>query len=101
MTEEELKLFSEFLEQKENSASDGILTPSSVKPINTPIFGGQSKGILGIVEKAAPRILMKMASDQESSKINGPSERGKRLMKFKKTKLLDSTNKGLFKGIGH
>jgi hypothetical protein len=101
MTEEELRLFSEFLEQRENSAVDGILTPASLEPVSAPALGGPNKGVLGVIEKAAPRVLMKMASDQESSKINGPSERGKRLMRVRKSKLIQSINKGSFKGIGH
>ena len=78
MTEEELRLFSEFLEQRENSAVDGILTPASLEPVSAPALGGPNKGVLGVIEKAAPRVLMKMASDNDQrgfSKLRGPSSK--------------------------
>lgn len=103
MTGEELRLFSEFLCQKENSALDGVLTPASLDPIQPPALGGPNKGVLGVIEKAAPRVLMKMASDndqREFSKLGGPSSKGGALMRFKRNQLAKAV-KGSFRGIGH
>lgn len=103
MTEDELRLFSEFLCQKENSALDGVLTPAQLTPVEPPALGGPNKGVLGAIEKAAPKILMKMASDpndqREFSKI-GPSAKGAALMRFKRNRLAHAV-KGSFRGIGH
>ena len=60
LTESELKLFSEFLRQKENSAVDGVLTPASLEAIQPPSLGGPNKGILGTIEKTLPTVLKRV-----------------------------------------
>lgn len=96
MTKDELKLFSEFLRQKENSASDGILTPTTLQELPSPaILQGPAKSTVGrAIEKTLPRLIMKAASE------TSPSDKGREFLKLKKRKL-ENISKGSFKGIGH
>lgn len=88
LTESELKLFSEFLSQKENSAVDGVLTPAALEGIQSPALGGPNKGILGTIEKTLPSILKKFST---------PSSKGGAFMRFKRNRLAHAV-KGSFRG---